>query len=488
MSELTCNEISELMLPIEANVVASIYSDPNLIHDLDIGKELFQSNIWKCYYLVAEKIVKSGGQSLDEITIETFLNLEPNHKLRDIFYSFGGYKKISMAIDIVDSSNAKFWSEELRKYSGIYEYIKNCTITKDMFNNKLHNLSADDVYDYITAKTSNCFIGLDSNVCVPKELTSGIYDMIDHCDKGLQQGMPIPSDILNSEIKGLQLGQILGIAGLSGSGKTTTVIELILSTIWDNGESAVIFLNEQDLKKMQQQMITWIINNKLQPSHELSSGRWLSGHFSDSEKTLILTATKMLEEKITDNKIIICELLRYNCKSVCRMIKKYASLGIKYFVLDTFKVSTDAKTDQQWQSFMADAVELDNLIKPASLNVSLVLTMQLEKGKAAVSRYLNESNLGISKNIKDVFSVLLLMRRLYNDEYPERKNALSVVKPIPNSNSTQEVTLSPHKQYCIIFIDKNRNGVSNQFQIVSEQDLGKLKYKEIGICNVPFGT
>lgn len=489
MSEiLTRQDVADQMISIEANVVASIYSEPILFLDSGLDRKMFKNEIWKCLYIIAEKIVSKGGQSLDQITVETMLSMDGNEKLKGLYDKIGGYRKVELPMDIVDTSNISMWISELKKYSALYDYIKECTLTKNTMTNIFNDFESNDVYDYMTAKMNSVFIGLDTSITKPKELTYGIRDMVAECHKGLSIGMPIPSEILNSEIKGLQMGQVYGIGGLSGSGKTTLVIETILSTIWEHEESATIFLNEQDLKKIQQQIITWIINNKLHPKKLFTSGRWMDGHFTEDEMKEIDEATKMLEDKISDNKIIICELQRYSCKSVCRLIKTYASMGVKYFVLDTFKLSSDASLDNSWMAFMADAVTLYDLVKPSGLNVNLVLTLQLEKGKSAVSRYLSEANLGISKNIKDVFSVLILMRRLYNDEYTGDKNDLKVSMPIEGTQSSTEVTLNRHKQYCVLFIDKNRNGTSNQYQIVAEQHLGYLTYKEVGICSVPFGT
>lgn len=485
---LTTQDIADQMITIEASVVSSIYVDHSLLFEYELNKNMFKNPIWKCFFIVAEKIISKGGQSLDQVTVETFLDMDGNEKLKSKYEQYGGYQKISLPMDMVDTSNIQMWVEDLKKYSATYDYIKDCTFTNDDLKDVINALNPNELYDYITAKMNNVFISVDTNVGKPKPINHNIRDMVSECDEGKSIGLPIPSNILNSEIKGLQMGQVYGIAGLSGAGKTTTVIELILSTIWDNGESVLMMLNEQDLKKMQQQMLTWIINNKLEPKVKFSSGRWMDGHFTDEEQILISQAIEILESKIEDNTILIEELQRYTCKSVCKLIRKYASLGIKYFILDTFKISSDAKGDNQWGSFMADAVELYDLVKPSVLNVNLILTLQLEKGRAAISRYLNESNIGISKNIKDVFSVLILMRRLYNDEYTGEKNELKTELPIEGTSSSREVVLDRKKQYAVLFIDKNRNGTANQYQIVAEQHLGWLTYNEVGICNVPFGT
>lgn len=478
------------MLLIEANIIASIYANPSLLIDNDeLNKDMFKNEKWKCFFIIAEQIIKQGGKALDENTVETFLALpsKVNETLKIVYDKNGGYSSVDFTSEIVDTNSFDLWVNNLKLYSSLYDYISTCTFYEDDIKNVISKLNANELYDYISAKVNNVFINTDNSICKPREISDGIRDMVEKANKGLNMGLPIKSDIINSEVKGLVLGQIYGIMANSGVGKTTIVIETIISSLWEHDESCVMILNEQDLEKMQQQLLTWIINNVIKPNRKFSSSRWIEGHFTDVELELIEKAIDILEERKKNGKIIIQELQTYTCKAVVRIIKKYAGLGVKYFILDTFKVSGDA-TGEQWQSLVADSVTLYNLIKPSNLNVNLVLTAQLEKGKASISRYLNESNIGVGKNIKDVMSVILMVRHVYNDEYPDGRFALKVEMPIEGTKATQEVVLSNKKNYQVVFIDKNRNGTSNKFQVVVEQDLGWLTYKEVGITNINFGT
>ena len=487
---LDCLTVQKEMLLIEANIIASIYANPNLLIDNDnITKDMFKNEKWKCFFIIAKTIISQESKALDENTVETYLSLEGkvNKTLKGYYEKYGGYTSVEFSSEIVDTDSFDLWVNKLKLYSSLYDYISTCTFYENDIENIISKLNANELYDYISAKVNNVFINTDNSICKPKEILDGIDSMIEKANKGLNMGLPIKSEILNAEVKGLVLGQIYGIMANSGVGKTTIVIETILSSIWEHDESCVMILNEQDLEKMQQQLLTWVINNVINPHKKFASSRWLEGCFTEEELNLINKAKEILKEKKKNGKIIIQELQTYTCKAVVRIIKKYAGLGVKYFILDTFKVSGDA-TGEQWQSLVADSVTLYNLIKPSNLNVNLVLTAQLEKGRASVSRYLNESNIGVGKNIKDVMSVILMVRHVYNDEYINERFALKVEKPLVGTTATQECILNKNKNYQIIFIDKNRNGVSNKFQIVAEQNLGWLTYKEVGITNISFGT
>ena len=110
------------------------------------------------------------------------------------------------------------------------------------------------------------------------------------------------------------------------------------------------------------------------------------------------------------------------------------------------------------------------------------------KNDSRLLRYLTGDNIGMAKNVVDVASVTILMRRLWNDEYGGKAHEIEVKKPIPGTDSYTIVNLNPNKQYVVLFIEKNRNGSSQTYQVVAEQDLGTLAYKEVGICDIPFGS
>lgn len=485
-------KIAEKGIITECNIVATLWSNPELYleHSSELSEDMFKTQIWKTYYSIGEQMAKKGFKYIDEVSVATYL--EDKHELRDTFYNLGGFSKIEIALDMVNVINFPAHIETLRKGSAVFDYVSKLALTEKGIDKLMSFDSVDEIYSFLTIKLNDIFKETSMAGSRSGNLTDDLDGLIEVADKGLNKGIPFDSEILSDEIGGICLGQIILAGGLSGTGKTTFTQELHLSAMWERKESTVCILNEQPKEKWQQQFLTWIINNKILPkdSHEkFTSKRWRDGHFTDREKELLYTAKAMLEEKIDGNLIIIEELESYSQKNAEKIIKRYAHLGIKYFVVDTFKVSSDHKGDMFWFSMQEDMRKFDDLVKPSNLNVSLWVTLQLEKG-AVFKRYLTGANIGMAKNVVDVASVSLLMRAVRNDEFAGGKNEIKVIKPFSKEckGSGEQITLDPNKHYVIIFIDKNRNGEAQTYQIVAEQNLGTLEYTELGITDIAFDT
>ena len=143
-------------------------------------------------------------------------------------------------------------------------------------------------------------------------------------------------------------------------------------------------------------------------------------------------------------------------------------MGVRLFVLDTLKESSDSRNTETWKSMERDMVDLYDVVKPAAKNVALVVTYQL--GKASVKlRYLTNNEIGQAKNILDVFSVNMMMRQPFDDEFEGGSHEIKAYKLTGKNNKTKiPFTLGRDKYYMITFITKNRFGVTDQYQIISE--------------------
>lgn len=484
------NKVLEKSISIECNVVATFWSNPELYFEYssEIDSKVFKSEIWKTYFSIGESMCKKGFKHIDELSVATYL--ENKDDIRDKYMNLGAYSKIELALSLVNESNVNAHIVELKKYSSLYDYITKLSLTEDGIDKLVGFDTVEDIYNFLSIKINDVFRNTSMSGSRSGKITDNLDSLIEEADNGINIGIPFDSPILSEEIGGLMMGQIILTGGLSGTGKTTFTQELHLGAMWEREESTVYILNEQPKEKWQQQFLTWIINNKILPidsKEKFSSKRWRDGHFSPREKELLYKAKEMLEGKVKDNLIIIEELETYSQKNAEKIIKRYSHLGVKYFVLDTFKISADHKGDLFWFEMQEDMRKFDDLVKPTNLNVNLWVTLQLEKG-AVLRRYLTGNNIGMAKNVIDVASVALLMRKVRNDEFKGGKNELKVIKPFSKECMTSgvEVELNPNKQYVIIFIEKNRNGESGTYQLVASQHLGTLEYEEIGITDIPF--
>ena len=129
-------------------------------------------------------------------------------------------------------------------------------------------------------------------------------------------------------------------------------------------------------------------------------------------------------------------------------------------------------------------MDINDIIKPASKNVHILITFQLAKSSAR-QRYYTQDNTGVAKNIVDVASTTIMIRDLFDDELPNGKNALKVYRlDGKNGKSKIPCILNSDKHYQIVFIVKNREGSANQYQVVVEHDMSRNIMKEIGITHV----
>ena len=118
-----------------------------------------------------------------------------------------------------------------------------------------------------------------------------------------------------------------------------------------------------------------------------------------------------------------------------------------------------------------DANALADLIKPSNLNVCLLLTYQLAKN-AAKEKHLSCEHIGQAKNIVDVMSVNLMMRRVGADE----KN----LNYLRYQGDNEAEIINSDTEYLLIFVDKNRNGPVLQEPLLYEVDYSRQVIKEKG--------
>ena len=161
-------------------------------------------------------------------------------------------------------------------------------------------------------------------------------------------------------------------------------------------------------------------------------------------------------------------------------------MGVKYFALDTYKMDAGVVSNNAWLQMQQGMVQINDVIKPESKNVHILITFQLSKG-SVMQRYYTQDNIGMAKNIIDPASTCIMIRTLFDDERPGGKRALQVYKRAgKNGKSEVPVKLESNKHYQILFIPKNREGAANEYQIVIEHDLSKNTLKEVGYTYVPM--
>ena len=472
-------KVKEYKLACEANIVAIFYKNSDSMYDYNLALEDFSDNTWKVYWQIAYDIViKEKKPSLDEITVGLYL--EKHDKLRQKYEEYKGYETIEKAEGYVKVENLDGYVKDLNKWNAVLKLLKRRFPVYDRIS-EFADMSTDEIYAEYDAELNHIFINADDDV-KSYSIDYQIHELVEELDLGMAVGLPYADmPMLNKELGGDLVGTITLEGALSNIGKSTFVRSTKIPSVLKYNERLVVMLNEEDYKKWQREFLVWVANNIFK--EDLQKYIVRDGKYSKEVKELLHKCADWIQEKASNNIITIIPFKKYQTSQAIKIIKKYASLGVKYFVLDTFKADSGQTNEQMWLSMQQSMVDINDTIKPASKNVHITITFQLAKTSAR-QRFYTQDNVGMAKNIIDPVSTTIMIRDFFDDELPNGKNELKVYRlEGKNGKSKIPVTLNPDKHYQIIFIVKSREG-GKDCQIVIEHDLSRNIIKEIGICHV----
>ena len=474
--------VKEYKLACEANIVSIYYKKPDLMYDFELKLEDFTENTWRVYWQIAYDIViKEHKPVLDDVTIGLYL--EKHSKLRQKYDDYGGYETIEKATEYVKTENLGGYIAELNKWNTVLMMLKNKFPVYDRLS-EFADMSLDDIYVEYEAILNHIFINADEDI-QSYSIEEGIDDLIDELNEGLAVGLPYyEMPLLNKETGGQLTGNITLVGGLSNMGKTTLVRSMCIPASIKNGEKLVIIINEEGRKKWQREMLVWVANNIYK--FDLQKFVVRDGKYSDEVMDMLRKCANWIKEKASDNTITIIPFNKYRTEKAIKVIKKYTSLGVRYFILDTYKADSGSRSDKMWLEMQQSMVDIYDAVKTdGGKDVHIVITFQLAKSSAR-QRFYSQDNIGQAKNIVDVASTCLMIRDVFEDEYTGEKNALKVYKlEGKNGKSKIPVNLDHDKHYQLIFIVKNREGTANNYQIVIEHDMSRNLLKEVGFTSVP---
>ena len=474
--------VKEYKLACEANIVSIYYKKPDLMYDFELKLEDFTENTWRVYWQIAYDIViKEHKPVLDDVTIGLYL--EKHSKLRQKYDDYGGYETIEKATEYVKTENLGGYIAELNKWNTVLMMLKNKFPVYDRLS-EFADMSLDDIYVEYEAILNHIFINADEDI-QSYSIEDDIDELIDELNEGFAVGLPYyEMPLLNKETGGQLTGNITLVGGLSNMGKTTLVRSMCIPASIKNGEKLVIIINEEGRKKWQREMLVWVANNIYK--FDLQKFVVRDGKYSDEVMDMLRKCANWIKEKANDNTVTIIPFNKYRTEKAIKVIKKYASLGVKYFILDTYKADSGSRSDKMWLEMQQSMVDIYDTIKTdGGKDVHIVITFQLAKSSAR-QRFYSQDNIGQAKNIVDVASTCLMIRDVFEDEYTGEKNALKVYKlEGKNGKSKIPVNLDHDKHYQLIFIVKNREGAANNYQIVVEHDMSRNLLKEVGFTSVP---
>lgn len=481
--KLKCaKQVKEYKVACEANIVSIFYKKPELMYDYQLKLEDFSENTWRVYWQIAyDIIVKEKKSVLDDITVGLYL--EKHSKLKQKYDEYGGYDTIDKATEYIKTSNISGYVNELKKWETVIRMIASGFPVTDRIK-EFVDMSLDEIYKEYDALLNHIFINAEEDV-MSYSLSDGIYDLIERLNEGLAVGLPYDNmPTLTKETGGQLPGNITLVGGLSNMGKTTLTRTMLIPSAVKYGERLVILVNEEGKAKWQRELIVWVANNIYKTDLQKFVVR--DGKFSDEVKELLYKCADWIAEKSENNMLTIIPFARYETQKAIRVIKKYASLGVKYFILDTYKADAGSRSDRMWLDMQQNMVDIYDTVKAeGGKNVHITITFQLAKSSAR-QRFYSQDNIGMAKSIIDPASTCLMLRDVFEDEYTGEKNALKVYRLDGKNNKSKiPVKLDHDKHYQLIFIVKNREGAANSIQIVCEHDMSRNLLKEVGFTSVP---
>lgn len=461
----------------ELQYVVSLYSDINYYEEYKVSPSVITNPHWRIYYMILEKMIQSKGITVaDEVNVDLFVS-EQSEKLGQLYKEAGGFNTIKEALPIIETENIATYHRELLRYEAFIRLKKRGFAIDEKWE-KIKGLTYEQLVEYVDGIGASVFADIDLGEDKVIDITDNIDEMIERADKGVDKGLPVSSNLLNSIINGQSLGNITMLAGASGVGKTYLTLCLTLPNVISEKEKLFIMCNEEDIVKWQREILTWAANNIF--GRGFYKSRFHQGNFTSEEKETLFEARDWMLKMIEKGSIKFVNFQTFSINKTISLIRKYKTQEqFNYFIIDTLKLDNDSGTDVTdiaWLQLQQNMVKLYNVIKPTAKNVHVWVTYQLSK--SVRTRYLDQTSLGMSKNVADVVSTLLLVRNVLESEKGADSKALKV-KDVKGD----DVILAENKDYMICFLDKNRQG-STSNQVVWRTDKDKNILKDVGLTRV----
>ena len=476
------DELKKLSHVAEMMFVASLYTDMSLMNDYHIKVSHFiKGGPARMFYNILLGMKKKQYDSVNQTDIETYVQ-SLGEKAISTYRNYGGYQTILSFIEAVDKKNVLTYYSDVKRYSALRR-LRMAGFDVESKWEDLSKLSYGELNQFMESTMSDVFDEFDDSNNKVEDLKHGMREMVEKIQTRQYQGLPVNSHCLNSVINGMALGNITMVAGMSGVGKTFVTSSLVIPTIIKENIPILIICNEEDADTWRWDIVVWIANNIIASRYDEFAGQKVEkiGRFGDGlnkkELAMVNKAIEWYEEHLEDGVLNFVNLETFSADQAIALIRKYAiKYGVKYFILDTFKLDNDIGskvTDNSWLQLQQNVVRIYNVIKESNLNVHLWITYQLSK---TPKKYLDQSVLGMSKNVADVVSTLILVRNVTEREKSEGK--MKVMGP----NGVEKV-LNPDNDYMVFFIDKNRRGTTSK-QVVIETDKGLNIIRDVGFTTI----
>ena len=477
--DLVLNEINKDRDRSEAAFVFCLWKDPSLYGDylaINDGKvKTLKDKDAVFYYNLGKAMYLQGFKSFDNITVTTFINNKK--EVKRTFDEYGGYKEVNSLMQLVNPDNIEAYFDKICRMNSLSLI---CTKYDEIFSDvkRFDNASNNDVYEAFdlinnsVALTTNMAAGIEDLVVTDDD----IADFQKGEDVGLQYGKYAP--ILNYTTLGAPLGDCYLIGGHSGCGKSSFIFENMIIPFTENGIQCAIISNEMRSKVYKILLLAHVLTQELN-YWTLTRKKIKMGQYTDEDLEMIKKAQKIIEEKYSNIKFV--KLQSDSISVVFQHIKRLAHQGTVCFAWDTMK-SDEVFDESMWQSLLMNSRKLYHLAD--NLNISIIVTYQLAL-HTVNQRWLDAACLANGKQIKEVFSEMVYMRPLWQDEFTGQNFDCKPWKFKKDSAGKikEQIDLDPDKKYMVCFVDKTRND-DDKKTILFRWDGTWNHWSEVGYCTI----
>ena len=302
---------------------------------------------------------------------------------------------------------------------------------------------------------------------------------LQQCNEGQDQGISYASGapLLNYLTLGAPIGDMYMLAGHSGAGKSSFIFEMMVIPFADKGVNVAIVSNEMMSKAYKNMLLVHILTKELN-YWKITRKKLKMGHFSDEDWVMLRKAAQITKEKYSSIRFV--KMFENNTNKLLKHIKRLARTGTKAIVYDTFK-SDDEVDDKMWQALPMNSRRIFNIVNKEQ--IAFISTFQLAL-HTTNQRWLDASCLSNSKQIKEVVSELLMVRKLWHDEYTgEKFDCDPYYRSKDNPKVKMPITLDKDKTYVVGFLNKTRNDEDGQ-TILFQFDGAWNTWRELGYCTI----
>lgn len=430
------------------------------------------------YYTLGKQLHKQGFKSFDNMTVYTYLEDKPTTK--EDFNNRGGYKEVENLKSLVNTDNISAYYDKIVKTNTLGLLCEKFFNSFDNIN-RFNNMTNQEVYDFFDYQLNNISINTGHDI----DIESLVIDdkFIEECNEGSAMGLGYGKNcpIMNYLTLGIPLGELFMCAGHSGVGKTSFSFENLILSLNEKNIKCAVISNEQRSKDFKMLLTVHILTQDLN-YWDLTRKKLKIGHFTQEQKDMLHKAKQISTEKYGNLRFV--KLFDNDMNKVKKIIKKLAKLGYQAILFDTMK-SDDEIDEAMWQQLLIHSRKLFQLASKE--NISIITTYQLALSTLN-QRYLHAGCLSNAKQIKEVFSEMIYLRTLWDDEYTGGKYDIKPYNLTKDSSGKytkvkKMIDLDRDKKYMIAFLDKTRN--DDDKQTVLYEFNGRFnKWVEVGYCTV----